>query len=158
MRPAALGLLLGLLLGWLANGWRLGEQIAEIRADHAEVVAAEQQRSRKIEQGWHAAFTQVQRNAHEQRETFDTDKRAADAESKRLRDEIETLARRPAACPSAASGGSSADPARVLLAELLSRIDEVAGGVAAHADRARVAGTACEAAYDSLSARHSSAN
>ena len=148
MRTAIVAMCVGLLLGWLANGWRLGEQIAEIRADHAQAIAAEQERARKIESGWHAAFTQVQRNAHEQRETFDTDKRAADAESKRLRDEIETLARRPAACPSAASGGSSADPARVLLAELLSRLDEVSGGVAAYADRARIAGSACEVAYD----------
>jgi hypothetical protein len=45
-----------------------------------------------------------------------------------------------------------------VLADVLSRIDAAAGELAAYADRSRVAGMACEAAYDSLAARHSSAN
>lgn len=31
----ALALCLGLALGWLANGWRLGESLAELERDHA---------------------------------------------------------------------------------------------------------------------------
>ncbi len=40
------------------------------------------------------------------------------------------------------------DGMHVVLADVLGRIDSAAGELAAHADRARVAGMACEAAYD----------
>ena len=158
MRLAAVALAAGMLLGWLANGWRLGEQIAEIRADHAEAVAAEQQRARQIESGWHAGMLEVQRNAQEKLDAVAADAAAAGSAADRLRARVAELSRRPAACPVATGGGEAADPARLVLADVLSRIDAAAGELAAHADRARVAGMACEAAYDSLAARHSSAN
>ena len=158
MRLAAVALAAGMLLGWLANGWRLGEQIAEIRADHAEAVAAEQQRARQIESGWHAGMLEVQRNAQEKLDAVAADAAAAGSAAERLRERVTELSRRPAACPAAADGGEAAEAARLVLADVLGRIDAAAGELAAYADRARVAGMACEAAYDSLAARHSSAN
>lgn len=158
MRLAAVSLVAGLLLGWLANGWRLGEQIAEIRADHAEAVAAEQQRARQIESGWHAGMLEIQRNAQQKLDAVAADVVAAGSAAERLRERVAELSRRPAACPAATGGGEAADPARLVLADVLGRIDAAAGELAAHADRARVTGMACEAAYGSLAARHSSAN
>lgn len=148
MRLAIISLALGLLLGWLANGWRLGEQIAEIRADHARAVAAEQQRARQIESGWHAGMLEVQRNAQEKLDAVAADVVAAGSAAERLRERVAELSRRPAACPGAADGGEAADAARLVLADVLGRIDAAAGELAAHADRARVAGMACEAAYE----------
>ena len=148
MRPAIISLALGLLLGWLANGWRLGEQIAEIRADHAEAVAAEQQRARQIESGWHAGMLEIQRNAREKLDAVAADVAAAGSAAERLRERVAELSRRPAACPGAGEGGTAAGPAGMVLADVLSRVDAAAGELAAHADRARVAGMACEAAYD----------
>ena len=158
MRLAAVALAAGLLLGWLANGWRLGEQIAEIRADHAQALADVQSRARKIESGWHAGMMEVQRNAQEKLDAVAADVAAAGSAAERLRERVAELSRRPAACPGAADGGEAADAARLVLADVLGRIDAAAGELAAYADRARVAGMACEAAYDSLAARHSSAN
>lgn len=158
MRLAALGLLLGLALGWLFSGWRLGEQIAEIRADHAQALADAQSRARKIEAGWYAGMLEVQRNAREKLDAAAADAAAAGSAAERLRERVAELSRRPAACPAATGGGEAADAAGDLLADVLGRIDAAAGELAAHADRARVAGMACEAAYDSLAARHSSAN
>lgn len=158
MRSAALGLLLGLALGWLFNGWRLGERIADIRADHSEALAAAEQRARQIESGWHAGMLEVQRNAREKLDAVAADAAAAGSAAERLRERVAELSRRPAACPAAADGGEAAEAARLVLADVLSRIDAAAGELAAYADRARVAGMACEAAYDSLAARHSSAN
>ena len=158
MRLAAVALAAGLLLGWLANGWRLGEQIAEIRADHAQALADVQSRARKIESGWHAGMMEVQRNAQEKLDAVAADVAAAGSAAERLRERVAELSRRPAACPGVADGGEAADAARLVLADVLGRIDAAAGELAAYADRARVAGMACEAAYDSLAARHSSAN
>lgn len=151
MRPVTIALAAGLLLGWLTNGWRLGEQIADIRADHAEAVAAEQQRARQIESGWHAGMLEVQRNAREKLDAVAADAAAAGSAAERLRARVAQLSRRPAACPGAADGGEAADAARLVLADVLGRIDAAAGELAEAYDRARIAGLACEAAYDALS-------
>lgn len=148
MRTAIIALGAGLLLGWLVNGWRLGEQIAEIRADHAQALADAQSRARQIEAGWHAGMLEVQRNAQEKLEAVAADAAAAGSAAERLRERVAELSRRPAACPAAADGGEAAEAARLVLADVLSRIDAAAGELAAYADRARVAGMACEVAYD----------
>lgn len=146
------------LAGWMAQGWRMGEQIADIRADHAQALAASERRARQIESGWHAALAEVQKDARSKTEELAAHLSAAGTAAERLREQVAELSRRPAACPAAAGGSEAADLARLVLADVLSRIDAAAGELAAHADRARVAGMACEAAYDSLAARHSSAN
>lgn len=151
MRLAIVALCAGLLLGWLANGWRLGEQIAEIRADHADAIAAEQERARQIESGWHAGMLEIQRNAQQKLDAVAADAAAAGSAAERLRERVAELSRRPAACPASGEGGEAADAARLVLADVLGRIDAAAGELAAHADRARVAGMACEAAYDRVS-------
>ena len=158
MRLAAITLGVGLLLGWLTNGWRLGEEIAQMERNHADAVAAQQERARQIESGWHAGMLEVQRNAQEKLDAVAADVVAAGSAAERLRARVAELSRRPAACPRVADGGEAADAARLVLADVLGRIDAAAGELAAHADRARVAGMACEAAYGSLAARHSSAN
>jgi len=53
--------------------------------------------------------------------------------------------------PTAAAGGEAGDPIGVL-AQVLGATDDFAGRVAAEADANRIAGLACERAYDSLSA------
>lgn len=138
------------LAGWLFNGWRLGEQINAMRADHAESLAAAESRARQIESGWNAAIIEVQRDAREKQGAADSDKRAADAKSDRLHRQIDKLARRPAACPAPADGGPSAETVARVFAELLAEADRLAGVFAAEADRNRVAGDACAAAYDSV--------
>jgi hypothetical protein len=56
----------------------------------------------------------------------------------------------PRAAPASASAPASAPGD--LLAELLGRVDAAAGELAEYADRARIAGLACERLHDSLSA------
>lgn len=150
MNPYALAALFaaGLATGWVINGWRMGEQIADIRADHAQTLADAQSRARQIESGWHAGMLEVQRNAQEKLDAVAADVADAGSAAERLRERVAELSRRPAACPAAGGGGEAADAARLVLADVLSRIDAAAGELAAHADRARVAGMACEAAYD----------
>lgn len=148
MRPVIIALAAGLLLGWLANGWRLGEQIAEIRADHAQALADAQSRARQIEAGWYAGMLEVQRNAQEKLDAAAADAAAANDAASRLRERVAELSRRPAACPAATGGGEAADAAGDLLADVSRRLDQAADELAEFAERAAVAGMACEAAYD----------
>jgi hypothetical protein len=97
-----------------------------------------------------AAIEGIRRDAQEQIAAVAADAAAADDAASRLRARVAELSRRPANCPGSAGGGETADATRVLLAELQRRADEIAGGMAAFADRSRVAGLSCQAAYDSL--------
>ena len=151
MRSAIIALGAGLLLGWLVNGWRLGEQVAEIRADHAQALADAQSRARQIESGWHAGMLEVQRNAQEKLDSVAADVAAASSAAERLRERAAELSSRPAACPGAAGGGEAAGPAGDLLADVSRRLDQAADELARFAERAAVAGAACEAAHDLLS-------
>ena len=60
--------------------------------------------------------------------------------------------RGPANPPAAAGSAPAADPLGVL-ADVLGRADDRAQSLAAYADQARIAGLACERAYDSLTGR-----
>ena len=76
---------------------------------------------------------------------------AADA-GQRLRAALAAARRScPAASGSPAAVGSPpADPTADLLERLQRRLDEAADGIAAHADAARIAGQACQRAYEAL--------
>lgn len=145
----AVGLVLAALaLGWLANGWRLGEQINAMRADRAEALAAAERRARQIEAGWHAGMQEVQRNAQEKLDAVAADVTAAGSAADRLRARVAELSRRPAACPAAGEAGEAASPAGDLRADVSRRLDQAADQLAEFAERAAVAGLACEAAHD----------
>jgi hypothetical protein len=121
---------------------------ANTKRAHAEAVAKaiaeareeERRRTVKVQEAADAALAALAR-AHR-------DRTAAVSAARRLQQHADSLA---AACraPAAASGEASPAPGD-LLADMLRRIDDAAGAIAAHADEARIAGAACERAYDSL--------
>ncbi|MGE5866826.1 MAG: DUF2514 family protein, partial [Rhizobacter sp.] len=80
---------------------------------------------------------------------------AADA-LRRLRQRVAADAARRAAAgnPSASQSGPSTEPAADLPADVLARLGEAAGQLAAHADAARIAGLACERSYEALTESH----
>ena len=83
-----------------------------------------------------------------------SDALAADVASGRLRQRFAALAAtcsRPASDhPAVISERPAAEPPSDLLAELFRRVDERAGELAAYADAARIAGSACVQSYDAL--------
>ena len=83
-----------------------------------------------------------------------SDALAADVASGRLRQRFAALATtcsRPASDhPAVISERPAAEPPSDLLAELFRRVDERAGELAAYADAARIAGSACVQSYDAL--------
>jgi hypothetical protein len=133
---------------WQANAY--GKQIADIRSAQAEALATAQTQARAEEQRRQAAIEGIRRDAQDHIAKAAADAVAADAAADSLREQVAKLARRPARCPGIADGSETADPAALLLADLFSRADEIAGRMAAYADQSRIAGEACALSYDAV--------
>ncbi|MEE1888872.1 DUF2514 domain-containing protein [Pseudomonas carassii] len=121
-----------------------GDRLAEVRGERGERIK-EQQRV--------DAQEEVRAHAQKQRTIAEGAAAGANAAGQRLRDEAGKLAANvgcPSTDPAIAVRGEAARRAAMVLSDLLARADARAGELAAALDRARVAGLACEQAYDSL--------
>ena len=136
---------------WVVQGWRYDAKISRLETAQATALANAQDKARKIEQASVAAIEGVVKNADEEIAVVRAEADAAVDSAKRLRTEVTRLRRAAenAAVASAGQGQSSADPIGVL-AVVLSELDDRAGEVGRYADRLKVAGLACEKAYDSV--------
>lgn len=144
--------------GWGANGWRLGQQIAEIERGQAQRQA---ETSRRVAQAQATERAEEARRVDAQQEVVhvatvardraEDDRRRADAMHRSLLDDARAYAARDGRQdPAAAECSQAAGPAAVVLADVLGGADEAAGDLAAALDRASIAGAACERAYDAL--------
>jgi hypothetical protein len=127
------------------------------RADAATALAAATEQARQTEAQWRAQHTEVQTHAQAQI-------RAASADAARARGAADSLQRRaeviaaqcanPQRDSAAGSGFTPRGPAApdpgAVLAELLGRLAQTAGELAAIADARGAAGAACERAYDGV--------
>nr|DAN96646.1 MAG TPA: Rz lysis protein [Caudoviricetes sp.] len=69
-------LLVGLIAGWLANGWRLNTKIEATAAEHAQALLRAEQEARAKEQAWQAAQNELQ--AKYEQEKKDAESKIAD--------------------------------------------------------------------------------
>nr|WP_189657364.1 DUF2514 domain-containing protein [Pseudomonas peradeniyensis] len=109
--------------------------------------------ARQEEQRRAAAHEEVRAHAREQRKIAEGSAAGADAAGQRLHDEAGKLAATvgcPGQDPAVAARSEAARRSAMVLSDLLARADARAGELAAAYDRARVAGLACEASYNSL--------
>ncbi|WP_097138411.1 MULTISPECIES: DUF2514 family protein [unclassified Pseudomonas] len=151
-------LILLLMAGSAAVAWRwqansYGLQLAELAKTKEQEIAKAEQQARVEEQRRQSAVEKVRSDAQEQNKAATADAGAADVAGDRLHVTADEFASRfsGSTCdPSAAQRGASAVRAAMVLSDLLQRADKRAGELAAAYDQARVAGLACEAAYDSL--------
>ena len=110
-----------------------------------------------------AALLELVRITNAQRKALDeadrqtlaaqADRATADAAAERVRKQLErirTAVRRTNPDTAAASASPPAGDPIGVLADVLGRADARAGILAAYADRARIAGQACERSYDAL--------
>ncbi len=159
---AAIGLgALSVTLLWELRGAKitLARERAE-RAQEREKLTAEalaaSEAARALEARWRAQHTEVQTDAQNRI-------RAAAADAARARNAADSLQRRAeviaAQCANPqrdgagpAPGGTAAQDPGVVLANLLRGVAQAAGELAAVADARGAAGTACERAYDAISA------
>ncbi|WP_338615563.1 DUF2514 family protein [Pigmentiphaga sp. CHJ604] len=157
LRYGAVAALAGIAVG-VAQGWRYGERIAALEWERSEERLALANRAREAEAATRAEESRRQAAIDEVTQDAQKDldaavRRERAAADVRVRDAVNAYAahHRPAAGPGAAPAGSPAGDPLGMLADLLGELDGLAESYAATADRARIAGMACERAYDSLS-------
>lgn len=153
------GLVLGVAVD-VVQGWRHGEQIASLERDHAQQVAQYSQDAERAQAAARATEQARQTAIEEIRNETDQEiaaavvreRAAADARVRGTAAEYAARYRAAASRASATAERQAADTAVGMFAELLSQSDDLAGVYAAAADRARIAGLACERAYDAVRA------
>ena len=96
------------------------------------------------------AVEEIRRDAQEKIAAVAADAAAADDAASRLRARVAELSRRPANCACSADGGETTGEASDLLAIVSSRLDEASGELAAYAEGAANAGTACQRSYEAV--------
>jgi len=146
---------------WVAQGWRYEARIAGMErawaqereelaeaARHAEAAARAEEHRRQAE---------VERITQDAQKALDAAlRRERAAADSRVRSAVADYAARHRCPPdtgATASSEAARDPIGVL-AELLGELDDLAESYAAAADRARIAGLACERAYESVKDRY----
>jgi len=121
-------------------------------AADADATAQHERDQRALEQHYHDQLDKVQGDAQKQIDSAAADAARANDTADGLREQARRTAARCAAstvATSAATGKAASNPGMVL-ADLFGRADARAGELAQYADRARVAGAACERAYDGV--------
>ena len=154
----AVGLVVGgFLVGWHVQSWRMSGQLEAERARHAAYVARQQEASAEvitsILERERTLLDQIEEvSAHGERVKQDLDRQLADSDAvaRRLQRQLSDLSGRIGADPGTAAECAAARAAAGVLAELLGESDQLAGAFAESADRNRIAGEACEAAYDAV--------
>ncbi|MEX3556616.1 MAG: DUF2514 family protein [Burkholderia gladioli] len=123
------------------------EQAKQQKATLAAVNAARVEEQRRT-----AAQQEIADEASKQRNVARADAATAASAADGLRRQVAALVSRARHSTPAAGSAPADDPIGVL-ADVLGRADERAGELAAYADRARIAGQACERSYDALTRR-----
>ena len=140
----------GLALAATVQGWRYGEQMADIRAAQAQAVTDAVTAARVEEKRRINTLEVIADDTRNKLDAAQADAATARAAATSLREQLADYRQRARSSAAVTGGGAPAEDPLVLLSDLLSRADERAGELADFADRAHLAGRACEAAYDSL--------
>ena len=119
------------------------------RKDVLEAAQIEIEKAREETERRLVEKEKIANDAKAERELAQADARASNAVSDRLRERINSLARN-SNNPDTIDGSKATCATGILLAKLFDLADERAGELAEYADRARIAGQACERQYDSL--------
>lgn len=158
----ALAVVVAFTAGWWVNGWRHDARLARLESQHAQVLeglataSVESMRAVRAEEARRVAKVEEQRDiAQREVQRLETDVVAAADTAGRLRAELDALRRRGAACNPTATDGSPSQPGADpigLLIDLLTGMESAGREVAEYADRMKIAGAACEGAWDRLRA------
>lgn len=140
----------GLALAATVQGWRYGEQMADIRAAQAQAVTDAVTAARVEEKRRINTLEVIADDTRNKLDAAQADAATARAAAASLRQQLADYRQRARSSPAVARGSETTEDPLYLLSDLLSRADERAGELADFADRAHIAGRACEAAYDSL--------
>lgn len=141
----------------VTNAAREAEWSQAVATQQTELARAVQA-ARTEEQRLQREANQVGTDAREKNAAADADGVGLDAAGDRLHVQAGKLAASAGACSSdtgSADRGAPATRAALVLSQLLERADARSGDLAKAYDRARIAGQACELAYDLISGAQS---
>lgn len=145
-RATVYGLLAALCFGagWKVQGWRLGEGIANDRAETITVV-------RYIERKQQEVADTEGAKGHEELEKLRADAAAARSSAVGVRAEAGRLATKLATCNAGTAAERQArQDAGKLFADVLADVESEGRAMAEIADRARTHGMTCERTYDGV--------
>lgn len=145
-RATVYGLLAALCFGagWKVQGWRLGEGIANDRAETITVV-------RYIERKQQEVADTEGAKGHEELEKMRADAAAARSSAVGVRAEASRLATKLATCNAGTAAERQArQDAAQLFADVLANVESEGRAMAEIADRARAQGLTCERTYDAV--------
>jgi hypothetical protein len=127
-------------------------QLSDYRLEVSERDRRADAAARTEERRWHAAVEKVDEDAKGKLDAALADAAGAQSAADRLQLEVARLrASRSATCNTIAAQQREAGVSAIgVLADLFESADRRAGELASALDRSRVAGLACEAAYDSI--------
>ena len=130
-------------------------EFAEYREDVAEAGRKAEAAEREKERAWNAKFAEIEKNGQSQIRDLSAGERDAVAALERMRKRAAEAERTSRACGDAITAqlSASAGNAGILSADMLSKLGEAARLYALEADKRGIAGRACEAAYDAVSAK-----
>ena len=134
------------------RGQHARTQLAEVKAQIATERANAEKQQREIERQRAQAIQEVQDHAQAQIDALAADLAASRAAGDGLRSAAAAAARRACPHPATASSSKGEPDSLAVLIDVLGAVGERAGVYAEAADRARIAGLACEASYDALTA------
>lgn len=129
--------------------------IAQERQANAKAVADAAENARQDERQRYEAQKEIADEANRQKDNALEQLDGARAAGDSLRAQLARARALLAACgagkdSNAADGGAATDKTADLLADVQRRLDQAADGIGGFADRAFIAGTACERSYDAL--------
>lgn len=119
--------------------WEL--KVTQLKAD-------QEAQAREVERNTQSKMEKIQDAAEKQIAMARSDAAVADAAADSLHKQASAYARKLSQCSATASSSQAGGRGGAVLADLLERADKRAGELAAALDRSRVAGLACQAAYD----------
>lgn len=131
---------------WVIKWSNYQQEIVEFKLAHEQQV-------RKLQTELQSTADRVNKDAKVQIDKLESDLLAANASAGSLRDKVTKYAASAKKCASntgATATSETADAPAVVLGRMFSWADQSAGELAEFADRNRIAGLACETAYDNL--------
>ena len=123
-------MLVGLIAGWLANGWRLNEKIEATAAEHAQALQRAEQEARDKEQAWQSAQNELQAK-------YEQEKKDAESKITDLRRRVQSgTVRLSVPARGCAVPGNTTNDAGETRAELDGKTADDLVAIAADGDRA----------------------
>ena len=148
-RPLAIIIIVAICALWVVNKVSsYGEQ--RYNDGYAKAIAEQKAANEKEEQRRNAELQKIQADARQRIDAARNDAVNADAKSGRLPPQLANIRRQLVGYSTAESIGNPAAETGVLLSDVLTKSVERNRQLAEYADRAREAGLACEAQYNSL--------